>query len=606
VHSYLRDWIGGVGGVVAANGSPEWAYDYEPFGKARGSGLTDGGHKLTDTAPTNPVQYAGGYHDGTQGDRYQLRARNYDPGTARFDAQDPAAPGASEAAVSSYAYANDRPTVLTDPSGMIALADGGGGGGGTTFGDPNGYAQYYACQADPACRAQQEADQGAVNGGDGYEENPEYGSAKKLVDEAGEFVKHIGDEILNLILDLVGFNDAKACVTEGDIVACISTALQAVPWGKLFKAAKVMIKAIGVGRRLVEAYGRLKAARRALESIPKFLKKAEKAADEAKDSKKYANEVKNAVDDAKSASGKAKDTARKAKDAKKAKEAESCPVNSFAAGTRVVMADGSSKAIEKLHPGDTVLSGDPQTGRTAPEQVTATITGTGAKQLVDLTLVGAGAGGGGPPAARDQVTATDGHPFWTVEHGWTTAGALRPGDHLRDDHGKPVLVLSTAHRNQFTTVHNLTVNDKHTYYVQTAGGTTALNHNDSLRAAAGKAACEFEKWKARNGEEGYTVYHGLDKAGNKVYAGITKNLSQRQAQHIAKKYGIARLEAVPGAQNLTKWQARSIEQVLIERVRAGGFSRIRNGVPIGQNNSISPKRSFYGLAVKWGEEFLGG
>ena len=44
--------------------------------------------------------------------------------------------------------------------------------------------------------------------------------------------------------------------TEGDIVACISTALQAVPWGKVFKAAKVAIKAIGVGRRLVEAYGR--------------------------------------------------------------------------------------------------------------------------------------------------------------------------------------------------------------------------------------------------------------------------------------------------------------------------------------------------------------
>jgi hypothetical protein len=66
------------------------------------------------------------------------------------------------------------------------------------------------------------------------------------------------------------------------------------------------------------------------------------------------------------------------------------------------------------------------------------------------------------------------------------------------------------------------------------------------------------------------------------------------------------LEPVAGATNLTKWQARAVEQVLIERVRVSGLSRVRNGIPIGQNNSISPKRSFYGLAVRWGEDFLGG
>jgi RHS repeat-associated protein len=485
VHSYLRDWIGGVAGVVSPSGTPEWAYDYDPFGVARGTGLTDGGRKLTEDAPTNPLQYAGGYHDQTQGNRYHLGARNYDPGTGRFDAQDPAAGAPTETAVSSYAYANNQPTVLTDPSGMTAVAaDGGGGGTSTSFGDPNGYAAYYSCMANPACRAQQEADQGAATGGDGYEDNPDYASAKKLVDEAGDFVKRIGDEIINLILDLVGFNDAKACVTEGDIVACISTALQAVPWGKLFKAAKVMIKAIGVGRRLVEAYGRLKAARRALESIPRFIKKAEKAADEAADSKKYANQVKDAVSDAKSAGDKAKDTARKARDGAKRKREANC--NSFAAGTLVLMANGTTKAIEKLRPGDTVLSTDPQTGQTQPQPVTATITGTGEKHLVDLTLVGAGAGGGGPPSG-DQVTATDGHPFWTVERGWVTAGDLRAGEHLRDEHGRPVRIAGVRTRTEHTTVHNLTVSDTHTYYVRTPGGTTALNHNDSLRTIAGSA-----------------------------------------------------------------------------------------------------------------------
>src|SRR6185312_6156449 len=114
-------------------------------------------------------------------------------------------------------------------------------------------------------------DQNTNNPPEGQDSNPEYDSAQKLVDEAGNFVSRIADEVGNLILDLVGFNDAKKCVTEGDIVACISTALQAVPWGKLFKAAKVMIKAIGVGRRLIEAYEKVKAAKAALSKIPRYI-----------------------------------------------------------------------------------------------------------------------------------------------------------------------------------------------------------------------------------------------------------------------------------------------------------------------------------------------
>ncbi|MFC8192366.1 hypothetical protein ACFUMH_11985 [Cellulomonas sp. NPDC057328] len=42
----------------------------------------------------------------------------------------------------------------------------------------------------------------------------------------------------------------------------------------------------------------------------------------------------------------------------------------------------------------------------------ATITGHGAKDLVDLTLVGSG--GGGPPTDTT-ITATDGHLFLTAD-----------------------------------------------------------------------------------------------------------------------------------------------------------------------------------------------
>jgi RHS repeat-associated protein len=476
-HSYLRDWLGGVAGVVSPSGAPQWTYDYDAFGVDRGT------TKVDDDAPDNPLQYAGTYQDVTQGDRYAMGARSYDPGTGRFASADPVAQPATDQAVSTYSYTNARPTALTDPTG----------------GDPDGngmtqaYVDYYssmACANNPAaCSAATDANTPAAGEGEPATDNPDWLNAKKIVDEAEGFVKQIGDEIVNLILDLVGFNDAKKCITEGDIVACVSTALQAVPWGKMFKAAKVAIKAIGVGRRLIDAYSRLKSAKNALSSIPRYIKKATQTADEAADSKKYADEAAKAAKGAKDAGGKAKATSQKAADnAKKAKKketttGESCKVargntarlasTSFAAGTEVLLDDGSTKPIEKLQPGDTVKATDPVTGDSAPQQVTATVEGTGDKELIDLTLVGAGAGGGGPPSV---ITATAGHKFYSPDRGWLPAAELHTDDTLRDDSGAEVTVAALAERSVTTTVYNLTVSDAHTYYV-VAGDDRVLVHN---------------------------------------------------------------------------------------------------------------------------------
>jgi RHS repeat-associated protein len=477
-HSYLRDWLGGIAGVVSPAGATEWSYDYDAFGVSRGT------TKAADGAPANPMQYAGTYQDVSQGDRYAMGARSYEPSTGRFASADPVAQPASDQAVSTYSYTNARPTSLTDPTGR----DPDDGKTGMT----DAYVSYYSgCANNPAaCGAMTDGNTPAAGEGDQQTENPDWLSSKKIVDEAEGFVKMIGDEIVNLILDLVGFNDAKACITEGDIVACISTALQAVPWGKMFKAAKVAIKAIGVGRRLIDAYGRLKAAKNALSSIPRWIKKATRTADEAAGSKKYADEAAKAAKGAKDAGGKAKATSQKAADnAKRAKKketstGESCKVaqgnkarlasNSFAAGTAVLLADGSAKPIEKLQPGDTVQATDTKTGLTEPQQVTATVVGTGDKDLIDLTLAGAGAGGGGPPAV---VTATAGHKFYSLDRGaWAPAAKLKIGETLRDAGGHRVTVVRRAERAATTTVYNLTVSDTHTYYV-VAGNTPVLVHN---------------------------------------------------------------------------------------------------------------------------------
>nr|WP_254715004.1 hypothetical protein [Actinomadura sp. NAK00032] len=61
-------------------------------------------------------------------------------------------------------------------------------------------------------------------------------------------------------------------------------------------------------------------------------------------------------------------------------------VSSFVPGTPVLLADGTSKAIEDLHVGDEVLATDPETGEATAEPVLDTITSKGDKNLVQITI----------------------------------------------------------------------------------------------------------------------------------------------------------------------------------------------------------------------------
>jgi RHS repeat-associated protein len=61
------------------------------------------------------MKFAGEYSDPTG--LYYLRAREQDPSSARFLAVDPAPSDLGDPAISSYVYADDRPTILTDPGG---------------------------------------------------------------------------------------------------------------------------------------------------------------------------------------------------------------------------------------------------------------------------------------------------------------------------------------------------------------------------------------------------------------------------------------------------------------------------------------------------------
>jgi RHS repeat-associated protein len=119
-HYYLTDALGSVANVTSSTGATEWSYTYEPFGTLRSA--TSGRQ-----APTNLIRFMGQLFDATTG-YYDLRAREYDSINGRFLQPDPLAPPVRDPAVSPYIYANDRPTVLTDPSGMGAESKEGDGG----------------------------------------------------------------------------------------------------------------------------------------------------------------------------------------------------------------------------------------------------------------------------------------------------------------------------------------------------------------------------------------------------------------------------------------------------------------------------------------------
>ncbi|WP_308120196.1 ricin-type beta-trefoil lectin domain protein [Streptomyces bambusae] len=157
------------------------------------------------------------------------------------------------------------------------------------------------------------------------------------------------------------------------------------------------------------------------------------------------------------------------------------PCNSFLGDTEVQLADGSTKPIEDIEPGDEVLATDPDTGETSTKHVTAKIAGQGSKDLVEITI-GLDSEDGTTSAS---VTATDGHPFWVPElREWIDATDLHPGTQLRTSSGTHVQVTAIRRWTQHAAVHNLTVAGLHTYYVL-AGATPVLVHNSNCDVPSG-------------------------------------------------------------------------------------------------------------------------
>jgi len=107
-HSYYHaDGLGSARTLSGSDGSSATTYRYDAFGNSRGvTGLA-----------SNPFQFTGQQLDEETG-MYYLRARYYDPVTGLFLSKDPVQ-GQSNSNM--YAYVQNNPTNLIDPSGEIAV-----------------------------------------------------------------------------------------------------------------------------------------------------------------------------------------------------------------------------------------------------------------------------------------------------------------------------------------------------------------------------------------------------------------------------------------------------------------------------------------------------
>ena len=151
-----------------------------------------------------------------------------------------------------------------------------------------------------------------------------------------------------------------------------------------------------------------------------------------------------------------------------------CINGCFVAGTPVQMADGTTKPIEQLKPGDKVISRDETNGNTEVKTVTAVTAKAGVPTL-KLTF-----------SDGQSITTTAAHPFYVDGKGFTPAGRLAVGNAIVTRAGPPVKVMAIE-REALATVYNLTVDGDHTYFVGDVDGGVWV-HNAPCRATAEQIA----------------------------------------------------------------------------------------------------------------------
>ncbi|GAA2517443.1 polymorphic toxin-type HINT domain-containing protein [Streptomyces gobitricini] len=580
----------------------------DPFGNQRGA----------DTVGVN-LQSHTGFLGKTRDDAsgfQPLGARLYDPVVGRFLSADPLMDLNDPLQANGYVYAHNNPVTHSDPTGLAITLTA--------------------------------SEKAAALAGAGL-------SAAQVAQAQATMGKSLTSVILaaawSTLSDFIGLSDAMACF-GGDMWSCGSMIVGAIPWTKLGKIPSVL-KAVN---RTINAIQAFQKAKKAAQAVLKAAKAAEAAALKAKKAaiekakkeaaqrakKKAAEAAKRKADAAAAAKKKTGNPVQKQSQAKAAPKASSQPKgsgggkvstskpggssggssrsnggssggscktadNSFTPGTKVLMADGSTKPIEQVKTGDKVVATDPKTGETRVTTVTAEIKGSGLKRLVKVTIDTDGKAG----SKTAEMTATDGHPFWVAEVGkWIDATDLKSGQWLQTSAGTYVQITSIERwTSQDATVHNLTVSDLHTYYVAASVRNVLVhNCNEEIKdVALGTSDNGLEEFANDNG---YRHFMG-DATFEDALASVRDVANEHPETHIhvrldgfamtsGKKGTPAELfdDAVTQGQG-DNWYTTQREMAILERAfRVGNLSSSRLSFYMGGENITNEILS--------GSRFLGG
>ncbi|MFB9367223.1 RHS repeat-associated core domain-containing protein [Kitasatospora albolonga] len=429
----------------------------KPFGEERGAQPTPGSW-------LGEKGFVGGAQDKATGLTH-LGAREYDPRLGTFLSVDPVIDPSDPQQLQGYLYANNSPLTFTDPDGLF------------------------------------------------------WGSLKKAVSKAVNTVKDNYKAISNIghtVLDVAGMIPVIGEIA--DVANGVWYAAEG-DWKNAAMSFAAVVPVVG------SAVTGARVAAKAAKYVSKATSRTSKATSAARRGTSWSAKAgpppgKTKASGAKSGSSGGKSGGSKASGSKASggksgssgkgssgaggrsansgsRQAPGCKNNSFTPDTEVLMADGTRKPIDQVTNGDQVLASDPATGRIEAKDVTAVITGEGDKNLVEITVLPAGAAEQPAAAAPQVVTATDKHPFWLPEQKtWTEAEQLQPGQWLETSSGTKVQIGSIRRFTQQQRVRNLTVSDLHTYYVL-AGDSPLLVHNCNVGLGYQKA--KAKEWANNEG-----------------------------------------------------------------------------------------------------------
>lgn len=349
---------------------------FDPFGVDRGT--------KSGTWP-GEKGFVGGTIDASTGLTH-LGAREYDSAIGKFISVDPIIDYTQPQQINGYAYANNSPVTHADPSGMIIPECREGliecrGGMPVTNTDPE------------VSKAQSDVSKAS---GD-------VAAAQQQQSSARQRIKSAGKALIKIARDILGVDAALDCISSGDVGACGETLLNiagsfagglagkilakyGAPW-KWAKGLKLAKRVTGLVKDMIGGVKGLWNANKAVGRAKLGLSKAAEKLAEVRKKAAAARKKKGADDDI----------------------GGSCPFegkHSFLPGTKVLLAHGKTKPIEKVKLGDKIIVTDPKTGKTAVREVVGTIVTEDDKQFVDLTVKGTS-------GKAEALVSTTTHPFWS-------------------------------------------------------------------------------------------------------------------------------------------------------------------------------------------------